>query len=147
MAGRALHAGPHAGRRSSRWFHGTRTGDLAVVGPDGMLTILGRADRQVKVNGNRIELAEIEAAMRAIPGIAAAAVVARRDGGRTLRLGFFVAGGAASIYVTGLRQSLSQLLPPTMLPARLFQLDSLPFLPGFKLDTTALLAHAADESG
>jgi acyl-coenzyme A synthetase/AMP-(fatty) acid ligase len=123
-----------------------RTGDLGVIGPDGMLTILGRADRQVKVNGNRIELAEIEAAMRAIPGIAAAAVVARRDGGRTLLLGFFV-GAPDVVSAADVRRALVLRLPPAMLPAQLIRLDSLPFLPGFKLDTAALLAHAASGSG
>ncbi len=119
-----------------------RTGDLAVVGPDGLLTVLGRIDRQVKVNGIRVELAEIEAAMRASPGIAAAAVVARKEAGRTVLLGFFVVAPTASAVADAdLRQSLARRLPSFMLPARLIRLERLPLLPGFKVDTRALLAH------
>ena len=121
-----------------------RTGDLAVIGADGNLTVLGLADRQVKINGNRVELAEIEEAMRACPWVAAAAVVARRDETRTVLLGFFVPSEEApGDMAQALRAILAERLPPAMLPSRLLPLDALPTLPGFKLDTASLLSHAA----
>ena len=46
-----------------------RTGDLGRVLPGGTLELLGRVDRQVKIRGHRIELAEIESAIRAVPGV------------------------------------------------------------------------------
>ncbi len=61
-------------------FSGTRlyrTGDLGRFRPDGSLDFLGRVDHQVKVRGHRIELGEVEAALRAAPGVRDAVVVAR----------------------------------------------------------------------
>ncbi|SJZ79319.1 pyochelin synthetase [Marinactinospora thermotolerans DSM 45154] len=56
-----------------------RTGDLGRYRPGGDIEFLGREDSQVKVRGHRIELAEIEAALLAHPGAAAAAVLAVGD--------------------------------------------------------------------
>ena len=63
-------------------------------GRDGELEFLGRADRQVKVRGHRVELGEIEAALAACPGVRAAAVLVREQGG-VRRLVAYVARGAA----------------------------------------------------
>ncbi len=54
------------------------TGDLVHVDADGVCTVVGRKDRQVKINGVRVEPAEVEAALRSLPQIADAAVIARR---------------------------------------------------------------------
>ena len=55
-----------------------RTGDLVQRLPDGQLEYAGRIDAQVKIRGHRVEPAEVEAALTALPDIAQAAVVARR---------------------------------------------------------------------
>jgi amino acid adenylation domain-containing protein len=52
-----------------------QTGDLARVGDDGQLYFLGRIDSQVKIRGYRVETAEIEMALKRIPGVSACAVV------------------------------------------------------------------------
>ncbi|MEV7807435.1 amino acid adenylation domain-containing protein [Microbispora sp. NPDC088329] len=57
-----------------------RTGDLGRRHPDGVIEFLGRVDRQVKLNGHRIELAEIEAALQTCPDVDLAAVAVHGEG-------------------------------------------------------------------
>ncbi len=54
-----------------------RTGDLGRFLPEGLVSFVGRADRQVKLRGFRIELGELEAVLRAHPGVSEAVVVTR----------------------------------------------------------------------
>jgi amino acid adenylation domain-containing protein len=63
-----------------------RTGDRARYRADGAIEFLGRADRQVKVRGHRIELDEVEAALRALPEVRDAVVALRGDTSDTRRL-------------------------------------------------------------
>jgi acyl-coenzyme A synthetase/AMP-(fatty) acid ligase len=121
-----------------------RTGDLARLTPDGVAVVLGRLDRMVKVNGQRVELAEVEAALRRHGDVNAAAVVAREAAGRVTLHAFVVpAPGAAQGLETQLRQALRSTLPGYMLPHRITLLDVLPLLPGGKLDERALLDRPA----
>ena len=67
-------------RRDSEWLH--RSGDRGRYMTDGNIEILGRLDSQVKVAGHRIELGEVESALRAVPGVqtAVVTVVEQKDG-------------------------------------------------------------------
>jgi acyl-CoA synthetase (AMP-forming)/AMP-acid ligase II len=127
---------PVAGRPGWRFF---RTGDLLRVQPDGMMRVLGRADRQVKINGFRVEPAEIEAVLRAVPGVADAAVIATTAADRVTLHGFVAATDmdAAALLAT-LRERLSAGLPAHSRPGHLTVLDRLPTLPGGKIDLIAL---------
>jgi amino acid adenylation domain-containing protein len=69
------------------------TGDIGRYLPNGNIEFLGRADFQVKVRGNRIELAEIEGTLERCPGVTAAAVVAEGDLRGDKRLAAFVVRG------------------------------------------------------
>jgi non-ribosomal peptide synthetase component F len=135
---------PVAGRPGWRLF---RTGDLLLVQPDGLMRLLGRADRQVKINGVRVEPGEIEAVLRTEPGVADAAVVANADGGGVTLHGFVVSAAAdRAALVASLRRRLSAALPSALNPARLTVLDRLPLLPGGKVDLVALAARSGDHA-
>ncbi|HEX3349092.1 MAG TPA: AMP-binding protein [Acetobacteraceae bacterium] len=112
-----------------------RTGDVALVQPDGLLTVLGRIDRQVKVNSNRVDLVEVEAEIRALADITDAAVLAREVAER-VEIVAFVVGGAAAAEI---RRSLADRLPGYMLPARIVHVGRIPLLPGGKTDWRSLM--------
>ena len=118
-----------------------RTGDLARRRPDGAIEFLGRIDQQVKIRGVRIELGEIESALAALPGVAAAAVVAREEGQGSRRLvAYVVASDPGRLDGPGLRARLATRLPEAMLPSAWVFLEALPLTPNGKLDRRALPA-------
>ncbi|TQM69597.1 amino acid adenylation domain-containing protein [Actinomadura hallensis] len=115
------------------------TGDDAPGG--GHLTYLGRADRQVKIRGNRIELGEVETRIAALPGVRHAAVVDRHDGPGGARLAAYVVPEQdARVDAGALRESLAAALPEAMIPSDVVVLGELPRTPGGKVDRAALPA-------
>ncbi|WP_085316157.1 non-ribosomal peptide synthetase [Derxia lacustris] len=122
-----------------------RTGDRVRWRSDGQLEFLGRIDQQLKLRGFRIEPAEIEARLLALPGIAAAVVLARADGpGGAVRLVAYVAGsGPERPDPRALRRALADSLPDYMVPAAFVVLDALPVNTAGKLDRSALPAPEA----
>jgi aryl carrier-like protein len=122
-----------------------RTGDLVRFRPDGAIEYLGRLDQQVKIRGVRIELGEVEAALRQQPGIREAVVVARRDGQAGARLIAYVTadpdrpGEAAA-----LKSALARTLPEYLIPAIIIPLAQLPLSPNGKVDRRALPAPEWD---
>jgi len=126
-----------------------RTGDLARRRPDGELEFLGRVDDQVKVRGFRVEPGEIEAALRAHPGVAAAVVVARGSGEKQLVAYCVPAGDAAACAASSLREHLAARLPAYMVPAAFVILPELPLGGTGKVDRSRLPApeHAEGEAG
>jgi len=116
------------------------TGDLVRLGPGGHIEFLGRQDHQIKVNGYRVELGEIEAALRGLPGVRDAAVTA--DGGIQAHLVVAdpadPAAPAAPADWPGL---LRERLPHYMRPDRFTLHDRLPVTGHGKVDRAALAAH------
>jgi len=114
------------------------TGDLGRQLPDGMLLHLGRKDLMVKVRGNRVELGEIESALRAHEQIKDVAVSAwdEKEGDKILAA-YIVAKNQSAPTVSELRAFLAAKLPDFMIPARFTYLPSLPLKQG-KLDRHAL---------
>lgn len=123
-----------------------RTGDLALRQADGALRILGRNDQQVKIRGFRLELAEVEQAMLAQPGVLQAAVLLDGDGdgdGDHARLLAFVVKDDVNSQTTDhLRASLARQLPDYMLPSGIFALKAMPLNSNGKLDRKSLLERA-----
>src|SRR5690606_31623625 len=76
-----------------------RTGDVVRYLPGGERECLGRRDHQVKIRGQRIELGEVENALRAVPEVTDAVVVSRTGGAGQLRLVGYVTGGAGAEHV------------------------------------------------
>jgi acyl carrier protein len=122
-----------------------RTGDRVLRDIDDNLVFLGREDSQVQIRGYRIELAEIQAVALAIPGVREAAVVTRGTGADR-ELAMFVLG---EVDHEVLRSKLATTLPGYMLPAWIFDLDTLPVRATGKTDLTALadLADVLADSG
>jgi amino acid adenylation domain-containing protein len=131
---------PFSGERGERLY---RTGDRARFLPDGNLDFLGRCDRQVKVRGFRVELGEVEAALRRLPGVAEAAVIATGEAAAERRLAaFWVPSRGAAPSEAELREGLRRLLPAAGVPALLLRLDALPATPSGKVDYRRLPALA-----
>ncbi len=114
-----------------------KTGDLGRLLPDGRLDFQGRADNQIKLRGFRIELEEIEAAIREYDGMHAAVVQVVDYGGDDHRLVAYFFGDR-DISEAELREFLKQRLPFYMLPSELIPLKSLPMTANGKIDRVAL---------
>ncbi|HEX3862670.1 MAG TPA: non-ribosomal peptide synthetase [Stellaceae bacterium] len=117
------------------------TGDLVRRRADGLMTVLGRKDRLVKIRGMRVEPYEIECALRRSPDVADATIVVRQNGENAALIAFVVLQPDAAIgSIDELRADLRRSLPAYMQPARLHPVETLPLLPGHKIDAAALLA-------
>ncbi|MEV5412193.1 non-ribosomal peptide synthase/polyketide synthase [Thermopolyspora sp. NPDC052614] len=116
-----------------------RTGDLGRWTPDGRIEFLGRADDQVKINGHRVEPAELEAALRRRVGVADAVVAARPTaaGGHALHA-YVTAEPGEDLDPNALRVTLRAELPAYLIPATITVLERLPLLPNGKRDRRAL---------
>jgi acyl-coenzyme A synthetase/AMP-(fatty) acid ligase len=127
---------PDPGRPGWRIF---RTGDLVRLQADGMLRVVGRADRQLKINGVRIEPAEIEAVLRAEPDVTDAVVVVCAETTGVILHGFVVSAAVDHPeLIAALRKRMLAALPGVMRPSHITVLDRLPSLPSGKVDIVAL---------
>jgi len=118
----------HDGRT---WY---RTGDLARYWPDGMLEFVGRADHRVKLSGYRVELGEVEAALRQVPGVATGvAAVVPTPGGADI-LAAAVGADGTQLTAEGVRGAMTELVPAHMIPRYVSLLKHIPFTLGGKID-------------
>ena len=121
-----------------------RTGDFGRIGPDGRLHYLGRRDGQVKIRGHRVELGEVEARLKALPGVADAVVTAseRDDRGKRLVAHCIPAQGAELSW-RDLRAGLAARLPSYMIPAAFAVVGAFPLTPSGKVDRRVLMRGPA----
>ena len=130
-----------------RTLDGTRfynTGDVGRITADGMLQLLGRLDFQVQVRGMRVELGDVEYALRQAPGVRDAVVASSRsDDGDLELVAYYVRDDVAAAvpddtFRRGVRQYLLAQLPDYMVPAVFMALPALPLNSNFKVDRKAL---------
>ena len=113
------------------------TGDQGRFRADRVVEFIGRLDNQVKVNGIRIELGDVESNLLRHPRIREAVATAHRDGDEESRLAvYFTADGNPS--PGELREHLAHYLPANMQPSLFVQLESLPLNLHGKVDRKAL---------
>ena len=118
---------------------------LLRIAPDGIMRVLGRADRQIKVNGVRIEPAEIEAVIRTDPRVTDAVAVLSSGTAAPELFGFALSDDPDTAeLVAALRRRLAQALPTAARPARLIVLTAFPMLSSGKIDLAALSRWARD---
>ena len=113
-----------------------RTGDLGRWSADGLLEFLGRRDYQVKLNGNRIELEEIEAILEAHPDVRECAVTVRQIGLSPALAAFFVSDVDAP--ETALWAHLADHLPMPLRPRHLQKIAAVPRTSSNKKNRRAL---------
>ena len=118
-----------------------RTGDIVRVLADGTLGFVGRRDQQVKVNGVRVELGEIESVLREHPSVDDVAIAFDDDDADNRHLVAYVVAQRSDADVPAeLRAFLSARLPQAMVPSEFKTVSSLPRTPSGKIDRGQLKA-------
>lgn len=123
---------------------GFRTGDFGSLREDGLIFCRGRRDDQIKLNGYRIELLEVDKALQQLPGVMRSAAVPlhKPDGSVGRLLGCITAEGSADPLkdgrLTGWKELLAKKIPQYMVPAELLVLADLPVSTNGKIDRKAL---------
>ncbi|MEJ3742710.1 amino acid adenylation domain-containing protein [Actinomycetes bacterium KLBMP 9797] len=132
-------------RDGVREYH---TGDLGWRRPDGHIVLTGRTDRQLAVNGLRVEPAELEAVARDHSQVDDCVVTATVRS-NTTEVFAFVVGNPERLTGEAVLRHFAERLPATMAPTRVVVLPELPLTPNGKPDLARLaaLAETADESG
>ncbi|MFT4115508.1 amino acid adenylation domain-containing protein [Bradyrhizobium sp.] len=137
-------ADPFSRRGGARLY---RTGDLARRRADRTIECLGRADHQVKIRGYRVELKEIETAVADYASVSAGIVEPRRDGSGDVRLiAHIVAKADHQVSASELRDFLKGRLPAHAIPSAFLFLENVPLNAHGKLDRSALLTPAQQDT-
>jgi amino acid adenylation domain-containing protein len=121
-----------------------RTGDLARLTDDGDVVLVGRADSMVKIRGFRVELSEVELALRAHPAVEQAAVRAFGGDAQEKHLcAFYSTSDGRELPVDDLVAYLSSEVPRYAVPSSFHHMDRLPHNVNGKIDRSALAAPPA----
>ncbi len=116
------------------WY---RSGDLVRYWPDGTLEFVGRADHRVKISGYRVELGEIETALRRVPGVRMAVAALIAVSGQSDVLAAQVCTDDPSLTAERIRQRLGELVPAHMVPRHIMMVERIGFTDAGKLDRRA----------
>ena len=115
------------------------TGDLVRQRPDGVFEFHGRADRQIKINGQRIELDTVEHALRKDPEVedAVAVAIPRASGGKQV-VAFAVPTPGSDVAIPDIMQRLRDILPAAAVPSHLILRSAFPLSRSGKVDRRQL---------
>jgi acyl carrier protein len=106
--------------------------------PSGDIEFVGRIDHQVKLRGHRIELGEVETALRQHPAVRDAIVVVRETGGEKSLVAYLLGDQEGAANISDLRSFLRDRVPSYMAPASFVVLDEFPLTPSGKVDRRSL---------
>ena len=122
-----------------------RTGDRVVADAGGCFHYVGRTDQQVQVQGNRVELGEVEAALRSLDDVVDAVAFALPLGATTItHLGAAVSVADGSTWTPrALRRAAAESLPPAMRPKWVEVVDQFPLNVNGKIDRATIAARLA----
>jgi amino acid adenylation domain-containing protein len=126
---------PFSARRGERIY---RTGDSARFRSNGEIEFIGRTDDQVKINGFRMDLAEVERALADHRGVSDAVVMVREVGGWQRLVAYVVTRPIGTPSGSQLRAYLRERLPGYMVPSKIVFLEALPMNSNGKLERRAL---------
>ncbi|MBN9671342.1 non-ribosomal peptide synthetase [Roseibium aggregatum] len=115
-----------------------RTGDLAYFRPDGEIIYLGRNDFQVKINGVRMELGEIEAAIRCAEGVRDVVVVAEETDGNKSLVAYVAADTGDEAMAAAVKNAVSEKCPVFYIPQEVRFLAEMPLTVSGKIDRKVL---------
>lgn len=120
-----------------------RSGDIARVNEDGNYVILGRKTDMIKINGNRIEPAEIEAAVKRVLGIDWAFAKGFVQADRSFICVYYTA--EMEIDLADTREQLLKILPNYMIPSYFIHIDYVPRMPNGKINRQAFKAPDVEQ--
>ncbi|CAM5556461.1 hypothetical protein SAVIM338S_04555 [Streptomyces avidinii] len=123
-----------------------RTGDQGYATPSGELVVVGRIDHQVKIRGMRIDLGDVEHAVRRHPDVRDVVVVPVPSPDGDAHLVALVIPAGEHLVVRTLRGDLLAELPRNMVPQEFVEVSAFPLNPNGKTDRKALAAALASGS-
>ncbi|WP_034885857.1 type I polyketide synthase [Ensifer aridi] len=121
------------------------TGDLGIILPDGNIAIAGRADREVKIRGKRVDVAAVESVMERSRYVNQAAVVATEISGRSELIAFVISAedSKSDVLKEDIRTLITDALDGTAVPCQTYTLSAFPETTTGKIDRRALQSMAA----
>lgn len=116
-----------------------KTGDYGIFHAEGYIEFVGRKDNQVKIRGHRVELGEIEGAMRKLAGIRNAAAIIKKKNEAPIIVGFVIAD--IGINAETIKKQLKDYLPAYMIPSIIEQINEIPVTRNGKVDRKMLAEY------
>ncbi|MEO1624116.1 MAG: amino acid adenylation domain-containing protein, partial [Bacteroidota bacterium] len=122
-----------------------RTGDIGRHRPDGQIELVGRKDHQLKIRGQRVEIAEVEEQLARIEGVKSCAVVAVEQETETSLCAYIICKEGTSLTEAFIRTELAGWLSAYMIPEYICLLEQLPVTASGKIDRKALAQRPVEK--